>query len=61
MQRYIARRLSLIPILLLDITLMTFFMFKAASGDTWTSLIRPDALGGFSQGDGTNREAVRAR
>lgn len=61
MQQYIFRRLSLIPILLLGITMMTFFMFNLAPGDPVTALIKPGVLDGFGQGDGANLEALRAR
>ena len=61
MRRYILRRLSLVPILLLGITLMTFFMFNLAPGDPVTALIKPGQLDGFGQGQGANLEMLRAK
>jgi peptide/nickel transport system permease protein len=61
MQQYILRRLSLIPVLLLGITLMTFFIFNLAPGDPVTALIKPGQLDGFGQGQGANLEMLRAK
>ena len=61
MRRYILRRLSLTPIMLLGISLMTFFMFNLAPGDPVTALIKPGQLDGFGQGQGANLEMLRAR
>ena len=61
MRRYILRRLSLTPVLLLGITLMTFFIFNLAPGDPVTALIKPGQLDGFGQGQGANLEMLRAK
>ncbi len=61
MRRYILRRLSLTPIMLLGITVMTFFMFNLAPGDPVTALIKPGQLDGFGQGQGANLEMLRAK